>query len=421
MKNFKQVCSMIMVVALIISGSTLMPLQIKAANLVSGNYEYVLNGEGTAEIVKYNGKEKTVTIPSSLGSKKVTGICPEAFKNNSTLQTLTIPEGITKLDWNCFYNCSALTKVNYNAIKCDGNATRIFRDCDNLTTVTIGNKVETIGGSLFQDLPIKSVTIPKSVTSIGYNAFRGTSLKSVTIPENITELKFSAFEDCKSLETVYYNAVKCDGAAIPVFRGCDKLNKVIIGSKVTIIGTCLFQETPITSIVIPAKVTDIRYNAFKNCSKLKSISLPEGLKSISFSVFEYCDSLTDVYYGGTKESWTKIQVGDSNENLIKAKIHFGKILVTPSKITKATKKKAKTMKVSIKKVGGSAGYIVQVSASKKFKKVLVEKTMTKTSFTVSSKKIKGKKTLFVRVRNTQNYNGKLFLSKWSKATKVKVK
>lgn len=91
----------------------------------------------------------------------------------------------------------------------------------------------------------------------------------------------------------------------------------------------------------------------------------------------------------------------------------GKLATT--KVTKATKKKAATkVKLTFKKVNGAKKYQVQVSTSKKFKKVLVKKTVKKVTVTIKNKKLKNKKKLYVRVKAVGAV-------KWSKAKKVKIK
>ena len=40
------------------------------------------------------------------------------------------------------------------------------------------------------------------------------------------------------------------------------------------------------------------------------------------SFFEDCSALTDVYYTGTQEQWNKIEIDDTNEDLLNATIHF---------------------------------------------------------------------------------------------------
>ena len=82
----------------------------------------------------------------------------------------------------------------------------------------------------------------------------------------------------------------------------------------------------------------------------------------------------------------------------------------PAKATVAAKNDS--VKVTIKKVAGAAGYEVQYSTSKKFTK--------KTSYTVKS--LKDKTTYYVRVRAYKlDKNGKKVYSKWTSTTKVKTK
>ena len=84
-------------------------------------------------------------------------------------------------------------------------------------------------------------------------------------------------------------------------------------------------------------------------------------------------------------------------------------------IKKATKKKASSkIKLTFKKVLGASKYQVQISTTKKFKKILVKKTVKKVRLTIKSKKLKNKKKLYVRVRA-------FGAAKWSKIKKVKIK
>ena len=52
--------------------------------------------------------------------------------------------------------------------------------------------------------------------------------------------------------------------------------------------------------------------------------------------------------------------------------------------------------------------------------LLVDKKITKTSYTLSSSKLTKKKALYIRVKNTLKYNGKIFESGWSSVYKVKI-
>ena len=86
-----------------------------------------------------------------------------------------------------------------------------------------------------------------------------------------------------------------------------------------------------------------------------------------------------------------------------------------TKVKSASKKKAAPkVKLAFKKVKGAKKYQVQISKTKKFKKVLVKKTVKKVKLTIKSKKLKNKKKLYVRVRAVG-------AKKWSKPKKIKIK
>ena len=78
----------------------------------SGNWEYRLLDDGTAEIIKYNGKAKTLEIPSQLDGYSVTAIGAGAFAWYGRLTSITIPDSVKDVGANPFLNCNKLTKIN---------------------------------------------------------------------------------------------------------------------------------------------------------------------------------------------------------------------------------------------------------------------------------------------------------------------
>jgi hypothetical protein len=76
-----------------------------------------------------------------------------------------------------------------------------------------------------------------------------------------------------------------------------------------------------TSFEIPDSVTSIGDFAFAYCFDLKSITIPDSVTSIGSSAFS-SSSLTDVYYTGTEEEWTAIEIDGDNDKLINATIHY---------------------------------------------------------------------------------------------------
>lgn len=79
---------------------------------------YLLNiDEGSASVMRYFGTSVNVTIPSRLSGygRDITSIDQNAFLNNSTLTTITLPSTVSKINDYAFNNCSALTTVySYN-------------------------------------------------------------------------------------------------------------------------------------------------------------------------------------------------------------------------------------------------------------------------------------------------------------------
>ena len=141
--------------------------------IVDGDYAYVVrtNGEERyVEIVRYLGSEEEVVIPDTINV------------DGEVIKVTTIGE-------------------------------RAFYNCDNLTTVTIGenSQLTTIGDYAFSWCSnLTSITIPDSVTTIGNSAFSGCdSLTSIIIPDSVTTIGYSAFYNCSNL-TIY-----CEAASEP--------------------------------------------------------------------------------------------------------------------------------------------------------------------------------------------------------------
>ena len=287
----------------------------------------------------------TVTITSG-------DIAANAFNNCKSLESVTLFEGVTNSAGNAFENCTSVTtvtapasaasflpKANLKTLTITGSGaigSQAFKGVTSLESVTIENGVESIGGSAFYKCTsLKSIAIPDSVTSIGSDAFYNcSSLTNITIPDSVTSIESYAFYGCSSLTSVSIgNSVTSIGSY--AFYGCSSLTSVTIGSSVTSIGNLAFYNCSsieavyitdmaawceisfndsssnplyygaalylnselVTELVIPDSVTSIGSYAFYNCSSLTSIEIPDGVTGIGNSAFYNCSSLTSVTIG----------------------------------------------------------------------------------------------------------------------------
>ena len=150
----------------------------------------------------------SVTIPDS-----VTTIGEWAFSGCSSLTSVTIPDSVTTIGDYAFVRCSSLQEFKGKFASEDSrclivDGTLISFAPAGLTEYTIPDSVTTIGDEAFYNCSsLTSVTIPDSVTTIGDYAFRGcSSLTSITIPDSVTVIGDAAFYYCRSLTSVYCKA-----------------------------------------------------------------------------------------------------------------------------------------------------------------------------------------------------------------------
>lgn len=78
------------------------------------------------------------------------------------------------------------------------------------------------------------------------------------------------------------------------FRGCTNLTSVNIPNSVTHIGTLAFYDTSLTSVTIPPSVTYIASFTFCLCESLTSVTIPSGVTLISDNAFQLCTSLQSI-------------------------------------------------------------------------------------------------------------------------------
>ena len=237
-----------------------------------------------------------------------------AFSNCTSLQSINIPNGVTKIRKSAFFMCKQIQSISLPQTLQEIESVT-FSGCSSLQYINIPSKVTKINQSTFYDcrrlqsikLPqnlqeiknesffncnsLQSINIPPGVTSIGTNAFNGCEqLQSVTLSKALQEIKSLTFFNCKSLQSISIpNGVTKIGSS--VFQKCGQLQSVTLHETLQVIGrSSLCNCTSLQSITIPESVTKIENFAFGLCSALQMIVQPKHT-TIEGDVFADCDTL----------------------------------------------------------------------------------------------------------------------------------
>ncbi len=331
---------------------------------------------GNDEVPWANYRKQIKTIQMEDG---ISNIKDYAFYNCVNLVNVTIPESVTSIGAAAFMSCGSLQSVEIPG-HVSSIGTYAF-ECRSLTSITVPASVTSIGERAFNGRSLVSITvdpenavyasedgvlfdkaktqiitcpggktgeytIPGSVTSIGENSFNGCgNLTGVTIPDSVESIGNYAFLSCSGLteisipesvtsigEGVFSSCTGLTGIEIPdsitsignsAFSWCTNLAHITIPDSVASIGSGAFSGcSSLTNITIPAGVTRIENDTFANCSSLTSLTIPDSVTSIGDYVFGWNSGLTDIYYSGTEDQWNNILIGNDNEWLADAAIHF---------------------------------------------------------------------------------------------------
>lgn len=182
--------------------------------------------------------------------------------------------------------------AEYNSLPVTEIATNAFENCTWITKVTIPDSVTIINCNSFVDCP-DAVETQNGMTYIGKWLLKcDTSVENVVIREDTVGIATWAFWGCNQItEVVIPDSVKYMNL---VFKECSSLKSVTLPKGLTKIGGGLFSEcTALESITFPEGVTVIEEGALMRCG-FKIITLPEGLTTLEDSAFKNCTSLVSI-------------------------------------------------------------------------------------------------------------------------------
>ncbi len=246
-----------------------------------------------------------ITIPQTVTDNNnqrwtVTGIDEKAFNGVSTITAVTLPATVMVIGECAFMNATKLKSINFpSALSYIGVSA--FEE-SGLTEADIPGKTF-IATTAFQGCKnLAQLSIPQ-VTCLGDNSFAlCTSLTSVTVPAS------ARLQEEVSPNVQNASSEKVSGKN--AFFGCSKLKEVTIEDGVRNIAAGMFSECrSIAKMELPASVKYIRDGAFSCCRSLESINMP-GVTTIELSAFAFCGLKGDLVISST----VKTIVGDAFSN-----------------------------------------------------------------------------------------------------------
>ena len=297
-----------------------------------------------------------------------------AFSHIDNSFEIEIPPSIEFIGSDAFYN-SYVDKVHIKDIAnwCNINfaspsANPIYQSAN----IYINNEI------------VEDLVIPNTVTEIKpYSFIMCGSLSSVLIPNSVKIIGDYAFDECYGLYSVYYMGSDVDWANISIGGSNSGLTNAIIyyysetepsdeghywhyvNGEITVWGSensvAMYsriapKQTPNrytteegfgveeydytailyrykggeSNLVLPRYLNYKQYQigdfAFAENHTIEAISIPTSVTYIGESAFENCANLKDVYYEGTRSQWNNIYVGNGNEALLTANIHFNSFI-----------------------------------------------------------------------------------------------
>lgn len=187
---------------------------------------YVVYEDKTDDYANNYSGLVTAIIPDTVendGDKyPVFGIDQNAFKNCTSLTSVTIPNNVIRISESAFEGCSGLESVTIPnpSAKIRESA---FSNCTSLESVTLPSSITEISSAAFGGCTsLTTIDIPNTVTFIGNSAFSGSGLTEIEIPSSVTEISSFAFQDCKGLTTITIPA-SVEKIGSYAFKGCKNL------------------------------------------------------------------------------------------------------------------------------------------------------------------------------------------------------
>ena len=236
-----------------------------AGTQTADGWSYETNSNGTLTITGYSGTETKVTVPATIGGKSVSEIGYAAFASNSVLEEMTVSEGIQTVNGDVF-TMSSLKKLWLPASL---NTFRPSANMDKLEGIYVDS-----ASQFYKD--VDGVLYNKNMTTlVKYPAQKKAT--TFAVPGSVTALADSSMDSNIFLQKI----VLPDSVELVdfgAFKNCSKLSDVTLPEQCKSVGQFAFSGTALTSFYIPAALDTLGAGAFMN-TKISSMTVsPQNTK-----------------------------------------------------------------------------------------------------------------------------------------------
>ena len=311
--------------------------------VISGGQTYTVTAIGVSAFGSFSTRinVSSVFIPATVRS-----IGSHAFIYCDALTTVTFAENsqLKSIGSNAFWGSEHLYP-RFKEIKIPDSVETIgngaFRHCQNLERITLPSALQTLSnGTFYGCAALSEVTFPASLKTIEKSAFGYCrNLSEVKLPASLTTIQSYVFNGCSALKTVFYDGSLAQWNHITANNDADNdADKDVLGyscpSLVTGDYTAQFisvKDDPFaypppktvtitkytgteSTVILPSTisswpVTKIGEDALKDNTTITSVTIPASVTEIGSNAFAGCTNLTSVHYEG---DWSNLTIQSGN-------------------------------------------------------------------------------------------------------------
>lgn len=167
-----------------------------------------------------------------------------------------------------------------------------FRNFEKVTELTIPGSIKNFD-CLLQNSNIQKLTLAEGVESIQNSPVANTPVEEIVLPSTLKTLGNAAFSGAKQLKAINLpEGVTFADNAVGIFSECSSLTSIDLPASVTQIPSSAFSGcTSLTTVTAESPITKIEANAFQECAALETIPDLGRVTELGASAFYYCTAL----------------------------------------------------------------------------------------------------------------------------------